>query len=86
MANLKELREEIDEIDGQLIRFLADRVKVCEAIGVAKRAKGLPVKDAAREKDVYRRVTQQAVSLGLNPVQVEAVYREIVNMCSSVQE
>jgi chorismate mutase / prephenate dehydratase len=86
MANLKELRREIDEIDEQLIRFLADRVKVCEAIGVAKKAKGLPVRDATREKDVYRRVTQQAVSLGLNPVQVEAVYREIVNMCSSVQE
>jgi chorismate mutase len=86
MANLKELRREIDEVDEQIIRCLADRVKVCQAIGAAKKAQGLPVKDAVRERDVYQLVRKQATNLGLDPVQVEAVYREIVNMCSSVQE
>jgi chorismate mutase len=86
MPDLKQLRQEIDSLDGQILRFLADRVKICEAIGSAKKAKGLPVKDAARESDVYARVCRQAAKLGLNPVQVEQIYREIVNMCSSVQE
>lgn len=86
MHTLKELRREVDEVDEQIIRFLADRVKVCEAIGAAKKAKGLSVRDSAREKDVYQRVREQAANLGLNPAEVEAVYREIVNMCCSVQE
>jgi len=86
MTDLKELRRKIDGIDKQIVRFIADRVKVCEAIGSAKKAQGLPVKDNAREGKVYKRIREQAVELGLDPVRVEAVYREIVNICSSVQE
>ncbi|MCW4018748.1 MAG: chorismate mutase [Candidatus Bathyarchaeota archaeon] len=86
MSDLKELRSEIDSIDQQILRFLADRVKVCEVIGSTKKAQKLPIKDAAREKEVYLHITEQAAKLGLDPAKVEAVYREIVNMCSSVQE
>ena len=86
MADLKELRGEIDEIDEQIIRFLANRAKVCRAIGTEKKKKGVPIHDATREKEVYAKVRQQASKLGLNPDEVEAIYRQIVNMCSSVQE
>jgi chorismate mutase len=86
MAELKQLRGKIDDVDGQILRLLAERAKICGAIGFAKKKRGLPVKDVARETEVYKRVRDQAAKLGLNSVQVEAVYREIVNMCSSVQE
>ena len=86
MADVKQLRGKIDEVDGKILCFLSERIKICEAIGFAKKTQGLPIKDAARENEVYKRVRDQASKLGLNPVQVEAVYREIVNMCSSVQE
>ncbi len=85
MANLKDLRGEVDEVDKEILRLLSDRVRICQAIGSAKKEKGLPVKDVAREEAVYLRLRKLAAELGLNPVQVEAVYREIVNMCSSVQ-
>jgi chorismate mutase/prephenate dehydrogenase len=86
MINLKKLRVEIDEVDTQILAFMADRVKICEEVGMAKKAQGLPVKDAVREAEVFNHIREQAAKLGLNPVRVEAVYREIVNMCSSVQE
>jgi chorismate mutase len=86
MADLKQMRKQIDNVDGQILRLLCERVKICEAIGSAKKTQGLPIKDVDREKQVYCYVREQAAQLGLNPVQVEAVYREIVNMCSSVQE
>jgi chorismate mutase len=86
MAELKRLRGKIDEVDGQILRLLGERAKICEEIGSAKKAQRLPIKDTARESEVYKRVREQAEKFGLNPVQVEAVYREIVNMCSSVQE
>jgi chorismate mutase len=86
MADLKQLRKRIDEIDDQILNALSERVKVCKAIGEAKKAQGIPIKDSDREKEVYKRARQKAADLALEAAEVEAVYREIVNMCNSVQE
>jgi chorismate mutase len=86
MADLKQLRKRVDEVDDQILNALSERVKVCKSIGEAKKAQGIPIKDSDREKEVYRNARQKAGNLALDPTQVEAVYREIVNMCSSVQE
>jgi chorismate mutase len=86
MDDLKLLRKKIDSVDGQILRLFAERVKVCQKIGATKKAQNLPVQDKAREEEVYRQTREKAAKLGLNPIRVEAVYREIVNMCSSVQE
>jgi chorismate mutase len=86
MADLKQLRKRIDEVDAQILSALSERVKVCKAIGEAKKAQGIPIKDSDREKEVYKRARKKAADLALDASQVEAVYREIVNMCSSVQE
>ena len=76
----------IDNVDEQILQLLVKRVKICEEIGATKKAKGLPIKDASREAEIFKRISEKASKLKLDPDQVEAVYREIVNMCSSVQE
>ncbi len=86
MSEITRLRRRIDEIDDQIFAALCERVKVCKAIGEAKRAQGLAVKDSTRENEVYKRIKAKAVQFGLDAGQVEAVYHEIVNMCSAVQE
>jgi chorismate mutase len=86
MNNLTQLRKQIDSIDSQIINLLNQRVKICQAIGSAKKAQGLPIQDKEREQQVYAQARQLAAKSDMNPLQVEAVYREIVNMCSSVQE
>ncbi len=86
MDELKQLRKKIDAVDDKILLLLSKRVQICEAIGSAKKTHGLPVQDKAREQQVYQKVREKANSLALNPIQVEAVYREIVNMCSAVQE
>jgi chorismate mutase len=86
MEELKQLRKKIDEVDDQFLQLLSQRTQICRSIGVTKKALDLPVQDARREQEVYQQVKEKAVKLGLNPVRVEAVYREIVNMCSAVQE
>jgi chorismate mutase len=86
MDEIQQLRKKVDEIDGQLITALCERAKTCQAIGLIKKKQGLPVRDTTREKEVFRRVKQKAAEFYLNPLQVEAVYREIVNMCSAIQE
>jgi chorismate mutase len=85
MAEIDQLRQQIDEIDDQIIASLCIRVKTCKKIGAAKKKQGKPVRDKARENEVYKRIREKSAKLGLDAGEVEAVYREIVNMCSAVQ-
>jgi chorismate mutase len=86
MGDIKQLRKRIDEVDEQILQFLSERVEVCRSIGSLKRKQKIPIKDIPRENDVYEHIQKKAATLGLDAVQVEAVYRQIVNMCMAVQE
>ena len=49
--DLKELRQEIDGVDGQLIALLERRLDVSAAIAAYKKDHGLPVLDPGREAE-----------------------------------
>jgi chorismate mutase len=85
MDKISSLREKIDVIDDQIFKLLYERVEVCKAIGEAKKKQGLAVKDSSRENQVYKHVKEKSAQFRLDSSHVEAVYREIVNMCSAVQ-
>ena len=86
MEGIKQLRKRIDEVDKQILRSLSKRMEICKSIGSVKKKHGIPLQDLPRENDVYAHIKEKAADLGLDPVQVEAIYRQIVNMCSAVQE
>jgi chorismate mutase len=86
MDDIPKLRKKVDEIDDQILKALCERVKVCKAIGDAKKKQGMPIRDTSRENEVYRRIKEKSAQSQLDPTQIERVYREIVNMCSAVQE
>ena len=86
MENVKRLRKRIDEVDEQILRFLSERAKICELMGSVKKDHGMPIKDAYRENEVYAHAREKAAEFALDPVQVESVYRQIINMCNAVQE
>ena len=86
MENIKRLRKKVDEVDEQILRSLSQRAEICRAIGLVKDKHGLPIQDFPRENDVYTHIRERATALGLDPSHAEAIYRQIVNMCSAVQE
>jgi chorismate mutase len=86
VEEIVQLRKKIDAVDEQILSLFSERVRICEVVGAAKKANGLPVHDARREEEVYSKIRERAKKIGLDPLQVDAVYREIVNMCSTVQE
>jgi chorismate mutase len=86
MDDLAVLREKVDAVDDQILRDILQRVKICRAIGELKKQKGKPVHDISRETEVLNRVKERALLLKLDPILTERIYREIVNMCSSVQQ
>jgi chorismate mutase len=84
--NIEQLRKRIDEVDEQILQSLRKRTEICSSIGLVKEKHGIPIQDFPRENDVYARIRERAAALGLDPAHVEAIYRQIVNMCSAVQE
>jgi len=86
MQDIQKLRKRIDEIDENILRFLGERSEICRSIGLLKKENEIPITDATRENEVYSNIRNKASDFGLDADQVEAIYRQIVNMCSSVQE
>lgn len=50
-ATLQELRREIDAADAELARLFARRMALSAEIGAYKKARGLAVRDEARERE-----------------------------------
>jgi chorismate mutase len=86
MENINQLRKKIDEVDEQILHLLSKRTEICRSIGLLKKKQRIPIKDIPRENDVYAHIKKKAAGSGLDTVQAEAVYRQIVNMCTAVQE
>ena len=86
MEDLQTLRKQVDIIDEQILKALSERVTICQKIGEYKKQHDIPVKDQAREEEVYSKVREEAIKFQLEPARIEALYREIVNMCSAIQK
>lgn len=67
IAELRRLRDSIDNMDAALVHLLAERFKITQQVGVLKAAKGLPAADPQREAEQIARLRQLAVEAKLDP-------------------
>ena len=52
MADLKELRVEIDKIDEELVKLFVRRMEISEEVAEYKRENDLPILNKSREREV----------------------------------
>ena len=57
--SLQESRKRIDSIDEQIMTLLNRRAAEVKQIGRIKTAAGIPLVDAQREAEIYRRITAE---------------------------
>lgn len=77
-SSLEEVRENIDRIDNEIIKLIAERgTYVVEASSFKKSEDG--VKDTSRVEKVIEKVRTKAEEYGANPDMVEALYREMIS-------
>lgn len=57
MKELRSIRAEIDAIDAELVRLFQKRLEIVGEVAASKNARGAPVTDPARERDILSRVT-----------------------------
>jgi chorismate mutase/prephenate dehydrogenase len=75
---LEELRSRIDALDRQLIRLLAERQRVVDAVVAIKKHLTMAVYHPAREEDLISSRRQQAIEAGFDPEYIEQLFRSIV--------
>lgn len=83
--SLEELRIEIDEVDKELVKWLARRMRLSHEIGKVKRAKGLPLFDPDREEAILKKLVATNTEPLLTPPILRSIYREILAASRSLQ-
>lgn len=75
--NLTTLRQQIDQIDNDLIELLSKRMRISREIGTYKQEHNMPVFQAGRYDDVLRSRMKSASNMGMNGSFIKDVFQAI---------
>ena len=77
MDQLQKHRQQIDQIDAEIIRLIARRLEVVQKISKFKQNRQIPTLDQERWQKVLNSRADQAQVLGLDPELIKTIYEEI---------
>jgi chorismate mutase len=77
---LDELREEIQQIDRELVELIAQRTYVADTIADVKAEEGLPTTDEAQEQAVMDRAGENAEQFDVDSNLVKAIFRLLIEL------
>lgn len=75
--DLDSYRKQIDEIDEQLVKLIAQRMQVVGNVAKYKKAHGLPALDEARWQQVLANKQQLAANFGISTELITEIYELI---------
>lgn len=78
MQPLQALRNEIDQVDQQLLQLLEKRLQLVSEVGRVKHQHGLPVYVPEREAEMLAARRQEAERMGVPPDLIEDLLRRIM--------
>ncbi len=84
--DLSTLRDRIDHVDRQIIALLAERMRVVEEVANAKLDAASPFRDREREERLLLRLREHATAAGIDPHEIERLYRVVLDMSIAHQE
>lgn len=79
--DIKELREQIDEIDSKIVALLDRRFEIVKNIGKEKARRGISIESAKRESEILSAISDKAA----NSVAVQNIYAYIFKESKQVQ-
>ncbi len=83
---MAELRVEIDALDRELVRLLAQRVGYIDRATALKPAEGLPARIDARVEEVVENARRNATALGLDADFAAALWRQMIDWSIAREE
>jgi chorismate mutase/prephenate dehydratase len=84
-GELESLREEIDQIDSEIVNLLNIRVGKAREIGKIKKLSGVDPYDPAREEQVFEKLSGYSTG-PLRDLSLRAVYREIISASIALEK
>ncbi|MBC8256684.1 MAG: chorismate mutase [Candidatus Marinimicrobia bacterium] len=79
-----ELREQIDQLDEEIILLLKERMGVSKEVGKLKEKLDIPVEDKGREQEIIDRLTQQA-GQNLSEEQLIRIFTAVFKSSKQIQ-
>ncbi len=83
--SLDELREEIQDIDHEIVELIARRTYVADTIAQVKEQQGLPTTDEAQEEAVMARASENADQFDVDRNLVKAIFRLLIELNKAEQ-
>jgi chorismate mutase len=78
--SLDELREEIEEIDRELVELIARRTYVAGTVAQVKAERDLPTTDESQEARVMERAGENAETFDVDANLVKAIFRLLIEL------
>ena len=85
-ADLQALREALEALDQRLLDLVAERMSLVEGVAQAKLDAAWPFRDPERENRLLLHLRRSAVERGLDPHEVERLYRVMLDMSVARQQ
>lgn len=86
MKRLAQLREEIEQLDRQIVELVVHRSRLAEEAGESKRVAGLPLLDPVREARVMETAAEAARQAGIPDAEVRQIFRLLITIARKSQE
>ena len=84
--SLASVREKIDEIDGKIIKLIAERQRLAGEMAHLKFREGIPIRDPEQRERVLERAFDRSVESMVDPVSVQEVFDILVGMSEERQQ
>ncbi|NTW30691.1 MAG: chorismate mutase [Candidatus Moranbacteria bacterium] len=84
-ASLDSLREQIDILDRELVRILAERSRLIPKVVEAKLEQNLPIFQPEREAQQYEKFSTIAAEFGIDPLLVQKIFELVIEQSKDVQ-
>lgn len=85
MKSISEARQDIERIDAQIVRLIAERQTCAKIIGENKLREGKNVFVPEREEELLRKLEKLSAELKVPNANIRAIYREIISASVALQ-
>ena len=83
--NLDMIRQEIDQIDDQIVKLLEERMHLVEGVVAYKKASGKPILDSKREEVIFEKVKNRVEDKNYQET-IVATFSDILKRSRDYQE
>ncbi|MDD1676099.1 MAG: chorismate mutase [Methanomicrobiales archaeon] len=83
---LTTIRQEIDQIDRQIIALIAERQEKAGKLALLKLREGIPIRDERRRREVLETVFDLAVEQQIDPLNTQKIFELLIEMSEQRQQ